>query len=65
MGKRPLLDEGIEDLCVEEVCEEWPLGSWAMLKEELLIKQEGRVPGPLGGGREEGAETLPGGRENG
>ena len=60
MSKAPLLNKGIEDLCVEEESEEWPLtGGGAMLEEQLLVEQVGNVSGTLRGGGEEGRETFP------
>lgn len=39
MSKAPLLNKGVEDLCVKEELEEWPLHRGAVLQEQLLIKE--------------------------
>lgn len=64
MGKAAMLYEGIEDLCVKEEMEEWPLYRGAVLQEQLLIEQVGDVPRALRGCGEERDKTLPIQRQN-
>ena len=53
MGKGPLLDERVEDLSVEEVLVEGPLAGRAVLQEQLVVEEGGRVPGALRGCRQQ------------
>ena len=59
MSEAPLLDEGIEDLSVEEHLEERPLHRGAVLEEQLLVEQVRDVPGSLRGSGHQGNQTLP------
>ena len=51
MGKAALLNEGTEDLGVEEEFEERPLSGGAGFEEQALVEQVRDVPGPLRRGR--------------
>ena len=60
VDKTALLHKHTEELCVKKMAEERPLSCWAVLEEQLLVKEKFGIVRPLRGGGEEGPKTHAG-----